>query len=178
MGLAPPTPYQWQVGDIGSAALLNQQLYNGLTFLLGPPLFFGVQATVQSIGNTANTAITLDTNVVDTYNGHSTTTNTSRYTVQQAGYYDVCGCVGYQGNSTGVRSAKIYYNGSVIQGGATEVPAVVSGNGVTISTPVVNKYCNVGDYLEVYTWQNSGGGLNTTAFGDQACSMWVRFSHN
>lgn len=178
MGLAPPTPYQWQVGDIGSAALLNQQLYNGLTFLLGPPLFFGVQTASQTITNTTNAAVTFDTNVVDTYNGHSTSTNTSRYTVQQAGYYDICGCVGYGGNSTGVRSAKIYVNGGVIQGSAVEVPAVVSGNAVTIATPVVNKYCNVGDYLEVWTWQNSGGNLGTSALGDQACSFWVRFSHN
>lgn len=169
------------VGYPASQAYLTAQVYNPLYFLLNPPLFYGVQATGQNILNTTNVAITLDTGVTDTYGGHSNTVNNTRYTAQVAGYYDMCGCVGYQPNATGVRSAKLYVNGSVIQGSAVEIPAVQSANAVTIATPVVNKYLHVGDYVEVYTWQNSGvgsPGLATSAFGDQACSMWVRFSHS
>lgn len=177
-GLAPPTPYQWQVGDIGSASLLNSQLYNGLTYLLNPPIFYGVQASVQALTNSGtNYAVTLDTNVVDTYNGHSTTTNTSRYTAQVAGYYLASGCVGYATNATGFRAAKLAINGTVVQGAANEIAASSSSYAVTLSTPTIIKYLNVGDYIEVWAWQTSGGTLNTTAFSDQACSMSVQWVH-
>lgn len=177
MALAPPTPYQWNVGDIGSASLLNAQLYNGLTFLENQPVFFGVQASAQTLATGSNAAITLDTGVVDTYGGHSNSTNNSRYVAQIAGYYLMSGCVGYQTNASGFRQAQLRVNGSYFQGGTNEQAASSSSFAVTISSPLVIKYLNVNDYAEIWGWQTSGGNLNTTAFGDQACSLSIFWLH-
>jgi hypothetical protein len=89
-GLAVPIPYQWSVGDVGSAALLDAQLYSGLTFLLNPPLATLTVTTPQAgiaTGAAPSTAIAFDTTVTDTYGGHSNVTNNSRYTAQVAGTY-------------------------------------------------------------------------------------------
>lgn len=176
--LAPPTPYQWQVGDIGSASLLNAQLYNGLTFLENQPIFYGVQASTQSLGTGSNVAITLDTGVVDTYGGHSNTTNNSRYTAQIAGYYLIAGCVGYAANATGFRQAALRVNGTQVQGGTNEQAASSASFATTISSPIIIKFLNVGDYAEIWGWQTSGGSLNSTAFSDQACSLSAYWIHS
>lgn len=175
--LAPPTPYQWQVGDIGSASLLNAQLYNGLTYLLGQPVFFGVQGTAGSCGS-SDTVVAIDTGVVDTYGGHSNSTNNSRYVAQEPGYYLVCGCVAFAGNATGMRQAKIKKNGSNVQGGANQVPGSSSGL-TTISTQIVPVYLNgTGDYVEVWAWQNAGSSLSLASAPDQASSLSVFWIHN
>lgn len=178
MALAPPTPYQWQVGDIGSAALLNAQLYNGLTYLLNPPVFYGVQASVQTF-TTSGTSypVSIDTGVVDTYSGHSNTTNNSRYTAQVAGYYLIAGCVGYAPNGTGFRAASLRINGNVVQGASTEIAAASASYAVTLAAPTLIKYMAVGDYAEIWAWQTSGSSLNTTAYADQACSLTVQWIH-
>lgn len=174
--LAVPIPYQWQVGDIGSASLLNAQLYNGLTFLLNPPVFFGYQNTVQSLG-TSDTAVSIDQTVFDTYSGHSNTTNNSRYVGPVPGYYLVSGCVAFSANTTGARQAKVKKNGANIQGGSAQVGA--SGSGLTtVTSPVVYVYLNgTTDYVEIYAWQSSGSALNSSINPDQACSMSVRWVH-
>lgn len=178
MGLAMPIPYQYSVGDVLTAALLNAQVYNGLTFLEQPPVFYGVQATAQTLLTSTNTAITLDTGIVDPYNGHSNTTNPSRYVNQVAGSYLLSGCVGYAGNATGFRNAAIRVNGTAVQGGVSEAASSSATFATTIASPTVLKFLNVGDYVEIWAWQTSGGNLNTTAFADQACSLTVYFAHS
>lgn len=175
MGLAPPTPYQWQVGDIGSAALLNAQLYNGLTFLEGPPDFVGVQTVVQSLATSTWTAISLDSTVVDTYGGHSNTTNNNRYTCQQPGWYTVCGVVSFAYASAGGREASLAVNGTRVAGGAGLT--ATSTDGAAVHTPTRDVYLNLNDYVDVRAIQDSGGALNTVAAGELACALWVRFSH-
>ena len=174
MGLAPPTPYQWQVGDIGSAALLNSQLYNGLTFLLNPPAFYGYQNTGQSLNSAAWTAITIDTNVYDYYNGHSTTTNPSRYVCQQAGVYFVCGSVSFVSNSTDMRAAYIAKNGTEVNQTRAQVQAV-NGHNSSVGTLPGFVQLNAGDYIEVYGYQGSGGSLST--INDPGTTLLAWFAH-
>jgi hypothetical protein len=177
-GLATPTPYQWQVADIGSASLLNAQLFNGLTYMLGPPVFVGYQATVQSIPNSSWTALSLDATTTDPYGGHSNSTNNSRYTCQAgvAGYYTCCGVYASASNSSGFRAVTLQVNGTHVVGSSVYSP----NNGsveVGVATPVKDVYLNAGDYIEVAGWQSSGGALNTILDVDLRCGLWVRFSH-
>lgn len=51
------------------------------------PLVSLIQATAQSIPNNTNTAITYTTEQIDTNNYHDSTTNNTRITPSQAGYY-------------------------------------------------------------------------------------------
>ena len=79
--LPVPIPAAEVPGNFITGALWNANVFNGLTFLLNPPLFAGYQTTGQSIpSGQSPVAITMDTETIDTYGGHSTTTNASRFT--------------------------------------------------------------------------------------------------
>ncbi|NUP48059.1 MAG: hypothetical protein HOW97_12200 [Catenulispora sp.] len=180
-GITPPTPYNWNVGDVASSSLLNAQLYNGLTFLLNPPYFFGYQlsATAQAIASSGGTFVTvvLDAELVDTEGGHSTTTNNSRYTCQIAGRYQVDGAVTFAATSTtGFRAAKFLLNGgSTVVGSETMLAASSFDTTARASTDV---YLNVGDYIELQCLQNSAANplnLTSNAALDYATHMRVRW---
>ncbi len=157
-GLAPPIPYQWQVGDTGNAALLNAQLFNGLTFLLGPPLVSYQQSTAQSLASAGFTAVSWPTPVADTYGGYSASTPT-RYTPQAPGWYLFIGSIGWAANATGGRTAAIYKNGTILSQ-QTLGNATATFNSVAQVCAFV--YCNgTSDYVELYSNQSSGGALNS-----------------
>jgi hypothetical protein len=172
-----PIPAQEIPGNLVTGALWNANVFNGLTYMLNPPIFVGYQNTSQSIGQTVWTPISIDTTTVDSYGGHSNTTNNSRYTAQVAGWYTVCGVYGTgTGSSTGFRAARIQVNGSPIVAGA--VYMLANGSVETgVVTPTKDVYLNAGDYVEVAAWQNSGASLGTTLDVDIRCGLWVRWSH-
>ena len=162
-------------GQFETAALLNTIGNNG-TFLTDPPDFVGTQNTIQSIAATTWGAIGLDTEQFDSYGGHSTVTNTSRYVAQVTGWYTVCGVVAFSLNGTGARGSRLQVNGTAVAGACSFIPGL-SSNSVGVATPTRDLFLNATDYVEVAGWQNSGGALNTTVNSDFSSGLWVRFSH-
>jgi hypothetical protein len=136
----------------------------------GMPRFRGYQATAQAVANNTWVSVTLDTEQYDSDNGHSTTTNSSRYTVQVPGTYLIVGSIGMVASATANRAVRITVNGSPIPGSfvKTGAPDASGSSGLVSVTTAV---CAVGDFIEVQVNQNSGGTLNTAAAGDVACSM-------
>ncbi|MEV6833470.1 hypothetical protein AB0N17_02895 [Streptomyces sp. NPDC051133] len=162
-------------GNFFTAALARAGIYNAGTFLLNPPLFVGTQGTTQSVTSSSWTALTLDTEQVDSYGGHSTSSNTSRYIAQVAGVYAVCGVASWASSATGVRGTRLHVNGSVVQGSA-QMTLPSGDSGSAIATPVRTVRLAAGDYVEVAGWQSSGGALATTVTTDVACALWVCWS--
>lgn len=118
------------------------------------------QNVAQSIANSTVTAVLFDSEDLDTANGHSTSTNTSRWTCPAglAGWHDVDGTGVHGSNATGYRQTQLRINGATVIGYAA-TPAV-SGNATGQS--VHRKwFFNVGDYVELTLFQNSGGSLST-----------------
>ena len=148
-------------------------------FLTYPPVFFGYQNAAQSLSNTTWTALSIDNEVDDTYNGHSNVTNPSRYTCQVAGWYAVGGCYAPVGAAGGFRAVRIQKNGSPVLGsGCYILPASPTSNPeIGVVTPTVSVQLAVNDYVEVAGWQSSGGALNTVLDVDLRCSLTVRFLH-
>lgn len=171
-GLAIPTPYQWQVGDTGNAALLNSQIYNGLTYLLNPPIATLVQTSTQSLTSSVVAAMTWPTPAVDTYSGWASGTPT-RYTPQVQGYYLAIGNIGFASTTSapGARSAQIVKNG------ATVVNEVSLGNAAAFNTIVGVAslvFCNgTTDYLELNGDQNSGNPIVTVVSRTSFTIMWI-----
>lgn len=174
-GLAPPTPAQVVPGQFVTGALWNANVYNGLNFLKDRPLFIGQQQIVQSVANGTWGVITLDTEIVDTYGGHSTVSNTSRYTCQVAGWYRVGGRAAFAANGTGSRGARVHLNGNFLIGGA-----VLVGSGTLAGVPEVNHILQlaVGDYVEIAGGQNAGGSLSTLYANESASMMYVIWEHS
>ncbi len=90
--------------------------------LTAPPAFWGYATSTQSIVN-ANTmtALNLDTEVLDPDGGHSTVTNTSRYTATVPGTYLVFGSVGWSNNNNGDRRIQISLNGAGVIGSGVSI---------------------------------------------------------
>jgi len=115
-----------------------------------------------AIANNTNTAILFDTENFDTDAFHSTSTNTSRITIPSglAGKYLVTWQGNWASNATGRRSINLYGNGVAIRyspevnGTSTSFP----GNQGSVVLDLA-----VGDYLELFAVQTSGGSLTLYA---------------
>lgn len=159
------------------ASPLEALLLAQMSFQQNPPEFAIYQATLQSVPNNAFTAITFDGSTRDTYNGHSTVTNNTRYTAQVAGTYEISGGTGWAANATGSRGGSIYKNGAPLTGQTSLVQAVTTAAGTTVA-PIPSCFVdlNVGDYVELWAYQISGGALNTVSGGQFCCYLngWLK----
>lgn len=163
-------------GNFITAALWNAQVRDLGTFTTGVPFFTGYQVATQSIANNTWTAITFDSEYFDDDGGHSTVTNTSRYTCQVAGRYELTGCFVVAFNTTGLRAAKLAKNGTPITGSAVFIQASPSvGTSVLTTIPV---QLAAGDYVELNGWQGSGGALSTLASADSGCVLTAKWVHS
>jgi hypothetical protein len=157
----PASPYLGQYID----ATLGLMRWNGtIWFPVGnPPLFVGSQATPQSLTAGVWTAVALDTNNIDTANGHSTTVNNTRYTAQVAGWYDVKGGVGL---AAGVGYLRIDKNGAILS------PPAETGqsSGLFMQVAAVVQ-CAVGDYIELFCYAASSS--TTLGGGATVSARWV-----
>ncbi|MFI1165660.1 hypothetical protein ACH4UM_19095 [Streptomyces sp. NPDC020801] len=142
-------------------------------FLTAPPVFSGYAASSQSIPNgNVMTALNLDTEVLDSDGGHSTITNTSRYTATVAGTYLVIGSVGFTSTSGGDRRIQIALNGGSITGSGNSMDpsqAVLHG----LMTAALVTMNGSSDYVEVMTAQSTAGALSTNNSGIYVPSMKV-----
>ena len=171
---APPTRAS---GITVTGAIYQADVTDAVSFLANPPEFAGYQNAVQSIPNNTWTALLLDQEQLDTDNGHSTSSNTSRYVAQFAGWYTVCGVYATAANATGFRGARIQKNGSPVLGHAAYLPNATAAVEEGVVTPTKSVQLAVGDYVEVAGYQSSGGALNTILDVDLRCGLWVRWSH-
>lgn len=153
----------------------KQKILDQIEFLTSPPMAQLRQTVGQSISNGTFTALTFDTEGWDTYNGHSTVTNTSRYVVPVAGYYQLSGKVAWNGNTTGRRVSQWAVNGT----GVTASQVAVTANSVSDvehPTSTIDVLLALNDYVEILAWQDSGGALSTLVSNAQVYSyMNVRW---
>jgi len=167
-------------GNYLTGALWTAQVKATMDYLMGSgtngvPRFKGYASTGQSLttGQT-DVAITLDTEDYDSDNGHSTSTNTSRYTIQVAGTYLLLGTGAFTASATGNRKLGININGANARGGTFQGPGMATNS--WSATVCVEQALIVGDYVELAMWQTSGGNLSTSAstgFGPTLMCQWV-----
>jgi hypothetical protein len=168
-------------GNFITAALWTAQVKATMDYLMGSatngvPRFKGWQSSAQSIATgTTDTAITLDSEDYDSDNGHSTVTNSSRYTVQVAGTYRVITVGGFTTNSSGNRKLGINVNGANVRGASIQQAAMASNSWIgAVSTEVA---LSVGDYVEMAMWHTSTTTPLTTSvgvgFGPAMSVCWI-----
>jgi hypothetical protein len=132
------------------------------TVKLDTPSVRVYNSAAQSIPNNTTTALTFNTELHDTHQMHSTTSNTGRLTCTIPGVYYYWAMVEFNTNNTGVRDLRVLLNGSTIIG--LDRRPTMAANEPTLC--VVGEYkLSVGDYLSCSVTQNSGGNLdiNSTA---------------
>jgi len=158
-----PTPPTF-VSAISSVSELNQ-LTDTLNFLLYPPIFRGIQTVAQTLTTGVWGTITLDTETVDQADGaastqHSNVTNNSRFTAAYAGWYQVSGTVAFAGSATGRRGVRYAVNGAAVAGTAVLIAAGVA-TGIATPGSAELLFLNIGDYVEMQAFQDTGVNLNT-----------------
>jgi hypothetical protein len=172
MGRSVPVIPTEVPGNFNTSALFNAAPGALGSFLLGPPRFAGYQTAAQSVASgTWAVAMLIDTEVVDSDSGHSTTTNTSRYTVQVAGLYLVGVGVGWPANATGARAAVPHQNGASLPGGPANEGAPTSSSNSWAGQAWAFAQANVGDYFECTGFQQSGSTLSTN--GAFLYCLWI-----
>lgn len=164
-------------GKLGLQSVGNSQLQDGS--ITGPKIAPGsipptglailprVKATnntIQTIGNRTTVALTWNTTAFDTDHMHSTTSNTTRLTVNTPGAYVFGVTFDWVANATGHREAMLRKNGTTWIANINYMPPAdnvsVSRMNLAMAAP---EYCNVGDYFEVLVYQASGGPLDIMA---------------
>ncbi|MEW2164430.1 hypothetical protein AB0912_15760 [Streptomyces sp. NPDC007084] len=151
------------------AAIANFSIGSGAN---GVPRFRGYQTSVQALSDNTWTPLNLDTETLDSDNGHSTSTNTSRYVVQVAGTYSIVGHAAFAANATGNRAARINVNGTAIPGSFVKTLAATASHSSAIATHA-QAVLAVGDYVEVLGLHTAGAALNTSAATDVASALGV-----
>lgn len=126
------------------------------------PSFVGCVVTAtanQTISNSTYTALSWDSENIDTNAFHDNVTNNSRFTIPSGygGKYRLDCYFGFETNTTGGRRLEVYVNGASIKmyelgGGAT----TATRQSMIIS---LVRNLSVGDYVEFFCWQSSGGNL-------------------
>lgn len=175
MTLPIPTEMTATVGQILTAAQWNSNVRDGVNFLANPPIFRGIQTVVQSVPNAAYTDITFDSETVDSYGGHSISTNTARYTAQLAGWYFCTGEIVYVSNGTGRRLAGLFINGAQVD--EFEAPAVAATSTHAVVAISDLQFLNVGDFVTLASFQSSTAALSTFVSAGHSQSffdvLWV-----
>ena len=116
------------------------------------PAFSAYPNTAQNITTGTNTKIQFSAEVFDTNGCYDPTTN-YRFTPTVAGYYQVSACVTLTAGSSGINACYVYKNGTATLGG--QVPFATGSYVTGYANGIV--YLNGStDYVEVFTFQNSG----------------------
>lgn len=130
-------------------------------------------SVAQSTANNAFVTLTFDTENYDSNALHSTVTNPSRLTADSFGLWMVVVSVRWTANAVGIRTAQVLLNGTtVVASFDTAGASAVNPNDAQISGNRVIQL-NAGDYIELQTFQNSGGALNVQP-GDPTTFQMVR----
>lgn len=134
-----------------------------LIIAVNPPLAMLRQAVAQNFPTSGTyAALTFDTEDFDSHNGHSTVTNTSRYTAVVAGVYELSGgCSFTTGGAASARTCRWLKNGAVVNGSASGFPVPATNVASTWAARTILVTLAVGDFVELQAVQSSGGALTT-----------------
>jgi len=164
---AADTPARLAVGTNGQYLQADSTAATGLKWatVTTSPTFVGcsLQKATQSLANNTYTAISFNVETNDSDGFHDNTTNNSRVTIPagKAGRYLLITTLNYdQSNGVGGRYVGFATNGTLV----TDTAIGLGAGGVPAATlfltysAIIN--LSVGDYVEVYGKQTSGGALS------------------
>ena len=128
-----------------------------------PPKVRAYHNASQSIPNSALTALTFNTDRIDSEAMHDTGSNTNRLTAITPGFYLIFGTFRWAVNNTGYRQLLLRHQGSTYIMSA-EMPAV---QGAATDMIIATGYqLAANEYVELLGFQDSGGALNMESGGN------------
>lgn len=168
-----PSYTTFVAGSVLTAAQLNTNVRDAGNFWLARPLCLLRQTSIQSIANNAFTDILFDTEDIDRDGGHSTVTNTARYTSTTPGYLAFSGGVGFASNATGRRGTQWAFNAATLAA-SQDIRTTLPSNSMAVAARTVSVPVNgTTDFVTLQGFQDSGGALNSNVTGSAQASMFV-----
>lgn len=156
--MAWTAPGTWSVGESPTAAKLNSNLRDNMTWLHDSIPAAASLHGGATIANNTWTAITF----VESFDNdtiHDDSTNPTRYTITTAGRYLFVAQVAFKSASNAVGlGARFLLSGVTSLAELKVTGCSQDGNGLSIQY-IFN--AAAADYMEVQVWQNSGGALDT-----------------
>lgn len=127
-----------------------------------PPVAQLRQTSVQTLTHNNWAALSMQAEDHDSHGGHSTSTNTSRYTCPtgQGGVYELAGAAAFAANATGQRWCRWARNGTELNGSGANMDAAASGQ-TLLAARTVQVTLAPGDYVELQALQTSGVNVDT-----------------
>lgn len=132
------------------------------------------KSSAQTLTGSSGTAVTWNQEAYDTDSMHSTVTNTSRLTCTTAGKYLITSCLRFAANATGHRGC--YYQAHI---GSSDYYLAADRRlncGASFPTDIVMSTVydfGVGDYVEIYAEQDSGGNLDISEVVSNFCMQRI-----
>lgn len=161
------------------ASTFETLLLAQMAFALNPPVMWCNQgSTTQSITLNTQTALTFTANTVDTYSGHSTSSNTADYFFQVPGLYYVQGSI-YVQSLTAAVSLFVGYNGTPVVGSKQTVN--FSAGAGSVSTSGLVTATAAGDFCSIIAYSTANATTaattGTSGAGPNQSTMMVQFIH-
>ena len=166
-----PTIATAVAGTVATAAYMNS-IKAANDFWALTPRAYVYQSSVTSVANSAATwtLLPMQAEVFDIVQSgdspmHDTTTDPSRVYIRTTGKYEINGQVQIVTNATGYRAVSVRLNAAGSGSGGTLLAQTnvdaSSTTVVSVPLPAIEVDLSVGDYIEAFGQQNSGGALNT-----------------
>lgn len=156
---------------IDTSAVTSDKIASGAVTLSKEatrPRVRAYRSTNQTIPNNTATSLLLTAERWDSDGEHSTSSNTSRFTIVTAGVYVMTTHIAWDNNGTGTRLVNFQLNGAT-DIGASRLPGLATANQQMSVATVF--YFSAGDYVEVVVKQDSGGNLDVVAADDYGCEF-------
>jgi len=177
MAYTIPTIKTWTDGERVTRADLDAQIRDGLLLGLNPPACFAYTSANISTPHNAytTTAIDMDLEYWDNDGMHDITTNPQRITITTTGLWQITAFGNWASSSTGSRGLQVRKNSGDSNSGGTQLFAKrqESADGVVSQLFISwEERLAVDDYIEMFTFQDSGGALNLNA-GSSLMARWI-----
>ena len=166
---------------VATSSEANAYIRDPIAFLLARPRAELRQTAAQAFVTATITAVQFNAEDVDTdvsgTGGHDNAVNNTRWTAVYAGWYQVGGGVSFAVSAVGDRFCWLRVNGTDVNGSMGFVAADATGLAVPMCrTKLV--FLNVGDYVELIGYQDSGGNLNTGVTTREQPNMTIIWQAN
>src|SRR5688572_21352329 len=177
-----PNPITWLNGQQVTAAQLNTDVRDGVTFYAATPFCALRKSADQTLTNGSAADVTWDIEDADSDGSHSNVTNNNRFTAQTAGWYYFNATIAFGPPlyPTGMREATIVKNGNNAfrQSRSDDFPEWEDPSNAAHDASIVNcrgfVSLNVGDYIAVQVFQDSGNNVAISGANTRLTVRWMR----
>ena len=177
--MAFTTPRTYVAGEIHTAAHHNTYERDNIAWIAtdSPACRAFNSANISVTTSAVEQALTLNSERFDNAAVHSTSTNTSRFTVPTGGggKYIATGSITWAANGSGTyRACSLRHNATTRIGQINAAPSASHGSDATV---VAIYALAAADYVEMAATQDSGGALNVNVqanYSPEASVFWFR----